>query len=63
MTATGTNVNATAGAGRARARLLQGRRSVWYRWTAPRTGSVTFDTAGSAYDIRASVYTGYALGS
>ena len=32
--------------------------SVWYSWTAPGTGSVTFDTYGSDYDTVLAVYTG-----
>lgn len=32
--------------------------SVWYQWTAPATGSVTFTTAGSSYDTLLAVYTG-----
>ena len=32
--------------------------SVWYSWTAPGTGSVTFATNGSDYDTMLAVYTG-----
>ena len=32
--------------------------SVWYRWTAPGNGSVTFTTAGSNYDTLLAAYTG-----
>jgi Calx-beta domain len=35
-----------------------GNRSIWYQWTAPSTGSVTFTTAGSAFDTVMGVYTG-----
>src|SRR5438067_264606 len=40
--------------------------SVWYRWTAPASARVTFDTVGSDFDTLLGVYTGtapYALTS
>ena len=37
--------------------------SVWYRWTAPASGTVTFDTEGSGIDSLMAVYTGSAVGS
>jgi PASTA domain len=37
--------------------------SVWYRWTAPTTGSAAFKTCGSPFDTAIAVYTGSALGS
>jgi hypothetical protein len=41
-----------------------GTASIWYRWTAPSTGLVTFDACGSAGSWAAlAVYTGTALGS
>ena len=40
-----------------------GRRSVWYSWQAPGSGSVTFTTAGSRYDTVMGVYTGSAVNS
>src|SRR6201988_5280703 len=40
-----------------------GNRSVWYRWQAPATSSVTFTTAGSSYDTVLAVYTGSNVGS
>jgi hypothetical protein len=33
-------------------------RSVWYQWQAPASGSVTFTTAGSAFDTVMGIYTG-----
>lgn len=33
-------------------------KSVWYKWQAPSTGSVTIDTSGSGFDTILSVYTG-----
>jgi hypothetical protein len=35
-----------------------GTHSVWYRWRAPSTGSVTFTTAGSSFDTVLAVYSG-----
>jgi hypothetical protein len=35
--------------------------SVWYRWTAPATGSATFDTVGGGFDTLLAVYTGSSL--
>lgn len=35
-----------------------GGHSVWFRWTAPKSGSVTFDTAGSRFDTLLAAYTG-----
>jgi Calcineurin-like phosphoesterase len=41
-----------------------GTASIWYRWTAPSGGLVTFDSCGSAGSwARLAVYTGAALGS
>ncbi len=37
--------------------------STWWSWTAPSTGTVTFDTQGSIFDTWLSVYTGSALNS
>lgn len=33
-------------------------RTVWWRWTAPESGTVTFSTAGSDFDTQLGVYTG-----
>jgi hypothetical protein len=38
-----------------------GGKSVWYRWTSPVNGSVTFDTEGSGYDTIIAVSTGNTL--
>ena len=35
--------------------------SVWYEWTAPATGGVTIDTAGSTFNTVTGVYTGSAV--
>ena len=37
--------------------------SVWWSWTAPSSGSYTFDTIGSNFDTWLSVYTGSAVNS
>ena len=39
----------------------QGGHSVWWKWTAPGTGPVTFDTRGSLFDTTMAVYTGSAV--
>ena len=62
-TTTGTNLNATAEPGEpAHANGPTGPfASVWYSWTAPGDGSVTFDTCGSGYDSTMAAYTGSAV--
>lgn len=40
-----------------------GNRSVWWRWTAPSTGIMRLDVAGSSFDTVLAVYTGAAVGS
>ncbi len=60
--ASGTNAGATLEAGEAA--LVAGvpaGRSVWYSWTAPVSGTVTIDTATSAFDTLLGVYTGSAV--
>lgn len=37
--------------------------SVWYRWTAPRTGVIEFNTCNSHYDTELGIYTGPAVNS
>ena len=58
VSTTGSNLNATAEAGEPDPAAVSGAASVWWRWTAPASGSVTIDTAGSAYDTTLGVYTG-----
>jgi pre-peptidase len=38
--------------------LALGPHSFWFRWTAPATGAIAFDTAGSAFDTVLAVYRG-----
>jgi hypothetical protein len=40
-----------------------GGHSVWFKWTAPRTGKVSVDTCGSGFDTLLAVYTGAAVES
>jgi hypothetical protein len=55
----GTSVDATKEAGEPNHARTPGGRSVWYRWTAPRDGLVTFETCvGSNFDTLLAVYTG-----
>lgn len=62
-TANGTTVDATSEAGEPKHYLYGiGGHSVWYRWIAPTTGGVTFDTCTSAfYNAALAVYTGSAV--
>ena len=62
VTASGSNLWATA---EAREPSHQGitpaAASVWYRWTAPRSGIVFVDTCGSSFDTTLAVYRGSTL--
>jgi len=40
-----------------------GGKSIWYRWTAPATGNVSFNTQGSNFNTVLAVYTGNAVNS
>ena len=60
-TATGSNVGATKETGEPNHAGNAGGASIWYRWTAPSTGSVTIDTIGSSFDTLLGVYTGSAV--
>lgn len=37
--------------------------SVWYRWTAPATGTYVFETSGSSFDTLLAAYTGSSVGA
>lgn len=54
----GTNVGATKEAGEPRHAGNPGGSSVWFRWTAPVAGPVSFDTVGSTIDTALAVYVG-----
>ena len=62
-TSTGTNVRATKEASEPNHAGNSGGASVWYQWTAPASGSVTFDTIGSTFDTVLAAYTGSSVGA
>ena len=57
----GTNVGAGIETGEPRHSGDDGGASVWWTWTAPATGIITFDTLGSDFDTLLAVYTGASL--
>ena len=59
--AAGNNLNATSEAGEPLHADLPGGASVWWQWTAPETGEVSFDTFGSDFDTILAVYSGQSL--
>ncbi len=62
-TASGTTVGTTGEPGEPdHAGVSAPLNSVWCKWTAPISQSVTFDTAGSNFDTTLAVYTGSSLG-
>lgn len=60
---TGFNTLATKETGEPNHAGNAGGHSVWWKWNAPASGSVTLDTRGSYYDTTLAVYTGSALGN
>src|SRR5581483_9376471 len=54
----GTNVGATKETSEPNHAGNAGGHSVWYRWTAPATGTATLDLEGSSFDTLLAVYTG-----
>lgn len=62
-TTNGTNLRATKETGEPNHASNAGGASVWYNWTAPFSGSVTFDTLGSSFNTLLAVYTGSSVGS
>lgn len=60
VTTTGNNTGADKESGEPN-HAQSGGASVWWSWTAPASGSVTIDTAGSNYDTLLGVYTGTAV--
>ncbi len=57
---TGTNIGATWQSGEPNHAYNSGGKSVWYRWQAPATGRVTFETSGD-FSHGVAVYTGSTL--
>ena len=62
VTASGTNAEATKETGEPNHAGYPGGNSVWYRWTAPDTGTAVVDTQGSSFDTLLAVYTGASVG-
>jgi len=60
---TGSNGSASKEAGEPSHAGNPGGRSIWYCWTAPNTGLVTFDTIGSTFDTLLAVYIGGSVNS
>jgi len=57
-TTTGTNIQSTKETGEPSHAAEAGGRSVWWRWTAPANGRITFTTLGSNFDTLLAAYTG-----
>nr|HMT20896.1 FG-GAP-like repeat-containing protein [Promineifilum sp.] len=60
-TTTGSNVGATKESGEPNHASNVGGKSVWWKWTAPGNGNVTFTTSGSTFDTLMGIYTGGAV--
>jgi len=60
---TGSNVGATSESGEPLLATWPSAKTVWWKWTAPSSGKVRFDTIGSAFDTVMGVYTGSSLSS
>ena len=56
--ATGSTVGAKRESGEPAHGAASGRASVWYRWTAPSTGTLRLSTQGSSFDTLLAAYTG-----
>lgn len=61
--ASGSSRKATAESGEPAHARSNASRSLWWTWTAPHSGSVTIDTAGSSFDTVLAVYTGTTMNS
>jgi subtilisin family serine protease len=57
------NVGATAEPGEPEYDVYPQPKSIWYRWTAPRSGLYSFDVNGSAMNATFELYTGSSLAS
>jgi hypothetical protein len=62
-TVLGTNVGANKESGEQNHAGNAGGASVWYRWTAPATSTVSFATGGSSFDTLLAAYTGSSVSS
>jgi hypothetical protein len=62
-TVNGANVGANKESGEPNHAGNSGGASVWYRWTAPATSTVTFATTGSNFDTLLASYTGSSVNS
>lgn len=62
-TTNGTNLRATKEIGEPNHAANTGGASIWYNWTAPSSGSVIIDTAGSSFQTLLAVYTGSSVSS
>lgn len=60
VTTTGSNQRSTVQQGEP-SLLDQSSHSVWWTWTAPRSGPVTISLAGSSFDTMLGIYTGTAI--
>jgi len=59
----GSSLTATKEAGEPPHGGNTGGASVWFRWVAPASGTVTFNTLGSGFDTLLGVYTGASVGA
>jgi subtilisin family serine protease len=57
----GSNIGATQQAGEPNHAGVRGRKSVWWSWTAPSSGTLTLATTGSSFDTTLAIYTGSAV--
>jgi hypothetical protein len=63
VTVNGITTDATKEPGEPGHAGLSGGASVWYRWQAPASGTVTIDTLGSSFDTLLGVYSGSSVGA
>ena len=63
FTVSGSNVGATSELSEPRHAGQRGGKSVWWRWTAPSSGTLTVATTSSTFDTLLGVYTGSVVGS
>jgi hypothetical protein len=57
----GTNISFSKEAGEPNHAGNPGGKSIWWRWTAPFSGPVTFSTAGSSFNTLLGIYTGSSI--